>query len=258
MSASVNDFYAALKQAVMFSPQYLVPDAKQGQVWKCRQLQTWRVMGKERGGDLASPNLGATKCDKNKPFFWSRKWHENKYADPIVFSYPALLLTELSFSTESAFKQKTKRCYAYQLAVVDQHAAECKDCKCESCENRTVPEIFADTETLLFGALYYLSNVKQAVIQPSGETVYMNTDYLAALKEAGSISDFAPGAEWGGLLNTWNKGTGGYRISVDANKIYGTAVNFTACFDNCEAPTYNFTLSDFGVTAAESGCKNCG
>jgi len=64
MSATVNDLYTALKQAVMFSPQYVQPDSGQGKVWKCRQLQTFRVMQKERGAELISPNLGATICDK--------------------------------------------------------------------------------------------------------------------------------------------------------------------------------------------------
>lgn len=259
MSATVNDFYNALKQSVMFSPQYVAPDSGNGKVWRCRQLQTWRVMSKERGAELASPNLGATTCDKGKPFFWSREWHESKYnPNAITFKYPALLLTELSFSPELAFQKQTKRCYNYQLAVVDQMADECKTCNCESCEKRTINEISADTESLLFSSLYYLSKVKFATLEPGGETGYWNIDYLQALKDAGSINGFNTGADWGGHLNGQNKGTGAYRIAVEAAKIYGTAINFTACFQNCEATELNFNLPDFGVLAAESGCKTCG
>lgn len=259
MSATITDFYNALKQAVMFSPQYVVPDSGNGKVWKCRQLQTWRVMSKERGAELAAPNLGATTCDKGKPFFWSRKWHESKYnPNGITFEYPALLLTELSFSTERPFQKQTKRCYSYQLAVVDQMSDDCKTCACESCEKRTINEIHADTEALLFSALYYLSNVKAATLEPSGETVWANVDYLQALKDAGSISDFHPGADWGGLLNSDNKGVSAYRIAIEATKHFGTAVNFTACFQNCEATEQNFNLPDFGVLASEAGCQTCG
>jgi len=258
-AATLTDFYNALKQSVMFSPQYVVPDSKQGKVWKCRQLQTWRVMGKERGAELASPNLGATICDKGKPFFWSRKWHENGYTpNNIIFEYPALLLTELSFNPELAFQKQTKRCYVFQLAVVDKMSDDCQTCNCESCEKRTINEIGSDTESLLFSSLYYLSKIKQATLEPSGETVFANTDYLQALKDTGSISEFHPGADWGGQLNGQNKGVGGYRISIEAEKIYGTAVNFTACFHNCEATELNFNLPDFGVLAAESGCQTCG
>ena len=149
----------------MFSPQYVTPGSGNGKVWKCRQLQTFRVMQKERGAELISANLGATICDKGKQFFWSRKWHESGYGDPITFTYPALLLTELSFSTERPFQKQTKRCYNYQIAVVDQQSDDCKTCACESCEKRTVNEIFADTEALLFDALYYLSGVKGASLQ---------------------------------------------------------------------------------------------
>lgn len=257
MNATQTDFYNALKQAVMFSPQYVAPDSKQGKVWKCRQLQTWRVMQKERGGELASPNLGATICDKGKPFFWSKKWHDSKYTpNNIAFEYPALLLTELSFSSEKAFQKSTKRCYSFQLAVVDQQTAECANCGCDSCENRTITEIFADTETLLFSVFNYLSKVKEAVLQPSGETVFANTDYLDYMKEQGAISAWDGGKDWGGLLNSQQ--VSAYRIAVEASKIYGTAANFTACFHDCNASTYNFNVPDFGVLAAEAGCKNCG
>lgn len=241
----------------MFSPQYVVPNSKQGDVRKCRQLQTWRALTKERGAELIAPNLGATICDKGKPYFWSRKWHESKYsANNILFEYPALLLTELSISSEKAFQKSSKRCYNFQLAVVDLQTTDCKNCGCDSCESRTIAEIWADTENLLFSTLYYLSKIRQATLSPGGETGFWNTDYLEALKSAGSISDFAPSADWGGLLNSQN--VSGYRISIEANKTYGTAVNFTACFQNCEATEYNFNLPDFGVLAQEAGCQTCG
>lgn len=258
MNASLNDFYTALKQAVMFSPQYVSPDSGNGKVWKCRQLQTFRVMQKERGAELISPNLGATICDKNKPFFWSRLWHEKGYGDPITFNYPALLLTELSFSTERPFQKQTKRCYNYQIAVVDVQSDDCKTCACESCEKRTVNEIFTDTESLLFDALYFLSQVRGATLQPGGETCFWNTAYLDYLKETGGISDYATGADFGGMLGSWNKDATAYRIAVETNKVYGTAMNFTACFSNCEATEPNFNLPDFGVLARESGCRTCG
>lgn len=257
MSATLTDFYNALKQAVMFSPQYVAPDSGNGKVWKCRQLQTFRVMAKDKGAELASANLGAVICDKGKPFFWSREWHENKYnPNNITFKYPALLLTELSFSSEQAFQQNTKRCYTFQLAVVDQLVDDCKTCSCESCEKRTINEIYADTEALLFSATYYLSKMREARLEPSNETVWANTDYLAHLKETGDISEFHTLADFGGLLNGQNKAGSGYRLEFA--KIYGTALNITACFQNCEATEFNFNLPDFGVLAAEAGCKTCG
>ena len=260
MNATQTDFYNALKQAVMFSPQYVQPDSGQGKVWKCRQLQTFRVMQKERGAELVSPNLGATICDKNKPFFWSRKWHESGYGDPITFNYPALLLTELSFSTERPFQKQTKRCYNYQIAVVDVQSDDCKTCACESCEKRTVNEIFTDTESLLFDALFYLTGVRGATLEPSGETGFWNTAYLDYLKEIGGISDYTPGQDWGGgILAPVNKDVTAYRIAMaGTTNIHGTALNFTACFQNCEATEPNFNLPDFGVLARESGCKTCG
>ena len=242
----------------MFSPQYVVPNSGNGKVWKCRQLQTWRVMAKDRGAELVATNLGATICDKGKPYFWSRKWHESKYnPNSIVFEFPALLLTELSINSEKAFQKSSKRCYNFQLAVVDTQTTDCKNCGCDSCEGRTIAEIWADTESLLFSTLYYLSKIRQATLSPSSETGYWNTDYLAALKAQSLINDYTLDADWGGLLN--KQDVQGYRVSVEAaNKIYGTAVNFTACFQNCEATEHNFNLPDFGVLAQEAGCQTCG
>ena len=257
MNATPNDLLTALKQAVMFSPQYVAPDSKQGKVWKCRQLQTWRFLAKDKGAELTSPNLGATICDKGKPYFWSRKWHESKYnPNNITFGYPALLLTELSGNAKNAFSKQSKRCYTYQLAVLDQQVADCKDCGCGGCEGRTINEINTDTESLLFAAMYYVSQVRYATLVPGGETGFLSIPYLAHLKECGMIAEYNPGADWGGLLNSQEVQT--YRVAIEVPKIYGTAVNFTACFSNCEATEYNFNMPDFGILAAESGCKNCG
>ena len=259
MSATISDFYSALKQAVMFSPQYVQPDSGNGKVWKCRQLQTFRVMQKERGAELVSPNLGATICDKDKLFFWSRAWHENKYnPNNITFEYPALILTELSFSVEKAFQQKTRRCYNFQIAVVDQQVDDCKTCNCQTCQKRTINEIFSDTEYLIFDALFYLSGIRQAVLSPGGNTGFWNTAYLDYLVENGNISSYDASADFGGLLNSTNKDLTAYRVSVETTKIYGTAINFTACFQNCEATEPNFNIPDFGILASESGCKTCG
>ena len=259
MNATLNDLYTALKQAVMFSPQYVAEGTGNGKPWKCRQLQTFRVMQKERGGDVAAPNMGATICDKDKPFFWSRLWHESKYnPNKITFAYPALLLTELSFQVNQPFQKQTERCYNFQLAVVDQLPEDCKDCNCQSCEKRTVNEVFADTEALLFDASYYVSQLRQAVLEPGGESGVWNTAYLAALKERGDINGYNIGADIGGLIATKSKGATAYRVSVEATKIYGTAFNFTACFSNCEATQPNFNLPDFGVLAREAGCTTCG
>ena len=110
----------------------------------------------------------------------------------------------------------------------------------------------------MFDAAYYLSQVRGATLQPGGETGFWNTVYLDHLKETGGISEYAPDADFGGMMGSWNKDVTAYRIAVEANKIYGTAMNFTACFSNCEATEPNFNLPDFGVVARESGCKNCG
>lgn len=243
----------------MFSPQYVVPNSGAGRVLKCRQLQTWRVLTKNYASEIKSSNFGATVLDKGKPFFWSRKWHESKYnPNSITWEFPALTLafTQDAIAIERAFQKQTKRCYNFQLAVVDQMATDCATCPADSCERRSVNEIYTDTESLLFDALYYLSKVRGATLEPSGETGFWNTDYLQALKDAGTISDFALGADFGGTLN--KQGQSAYRLAIEAEKIYGTAFEFQACFANCEATEFNFNLPDFGVLAAESGCQTCG
>lgn len=73
------NFYNLLKQAVMFSP------AGAG---KCSQLQTFRVLEQGAGRLLQSENFGATVCDREKPFFWSRAWHNAKYnPNKVIFDF---------------------------------------------------------------------------------------------------------------------------------------------------------------------------
>lgn len=243
----------------MFSPQYVQPDSGQGKVWKCRQLQTFRVLSKGYAAEIKSANFGATILDKGRPFFWSRQWHQNKYnPNNITWEYPALTLGSLedSINVERPFQQSTKRCYSFQLAVADKLITDCATCPAESCGNRTINEIYQDTETLLFYVLYYLSNVKEATLDPGGETGFWNTDYLLSLQDNGTINSFSTGKDWGGLLN--QKAGAAYRLAIEAEKIYITAINFQACFQNCEATEPNFNLPDFGVLARESGCKTCG
>lgn len=249
MNASPLHFFEVFKQAVMFSPS---------NDWKCKQLQSFRVMRKNAGAMLQDSNLGATICDRTKPYFWSKAWHLAKYnPNKVVWEYPLLVISEKSFGVERPFDAVGKRTYDYQIAVVDRYTENCEKGRCEGCDGRTVDEIYIDTERLLFGALRFLSNSRYATVD--GEEGVWNMEYLQYLSEEGEIGTYAEGKDFGGLIASANQQISGYRVIIEAAKVYGTAVNIKAGFKYCEDTCYDFAgLPEFTSLAVEAGCKNCG
>ncbi len=250
MKPTLTDFFTALKQAVMFSPKADM---------KCKQLQALRVSPREYGMELASENIGATICDKDKPFFWSRLWEQKKYnPNQVVWEFPLLFVSELSINTKHAMLNSAERTYVFQVTVLDKYSEDCDKGKCQGCEGRTVNEIFYDTETLLHSVVRYLSTITEAETD-RGVSGFFGRDYLAWLIDRGMIGDYTPGMDWGGIMATENKNAVSYRTAIESLRVYGTAIDLTVTVKGCEEPTFDFsTCPDIVVIGHESGCKDCG
>lgn len=250
MTATKLDFFNALKQAVIFSPQCAE---------RCKQLQTFRVIETGGGALINSANFGATVCDKDKPFFWSRRWHERKYsAQKVDFEFPALSIVETSYTVDQPLNASNKRCYEFNIAVLDKYAADCEKMKCTGCTGRTINEVYEDTENLLFQALAFVGGFMGATLTPGGEGFY-HEGLLNAWKQAGFIQDFVPGKRWGSKIAQNVKDATAYKVSLDSAKMYGNAINITVCFDTCENTEYRFeNAEEFALLSKSAGCQNCG
>lgn len=249
MKATRTDFYNALKQSVMFSPKAEL---------KCNQLQTFRVA--QSGMEMTTPNMGATICDKDKAFFWSRLWQDRKYnPNHVSFEFPLLRVHESNFSVKRPLAATSERVYSFQISVWDKWVEDNDKGRCQGCAGRTIEEIEADTERLLFASLHYLSGLVEATIDTGLPSGYYHKDFLTYLHDRGAISGYTPGIDFGGMLEQDNKSATAYRVEIASAKLYGTAIDIQVCLKNCEATVYNFEqCTDFAVLAQEVGCKDCG
>lgn len=249
--ATKRDFLEALKQAVMFSPP-----STDG---KCQQLQTFKVLENGGGGLIRASNFGGTICDKGKPFFWSRVWHENGYnPNSIQFDFPVLMAVETNYQVDKPFAKRNTRSYQFNISVMDKYV-ETKGVKgCEGCNGRTVNEIYEDTERLLFQALHFISKVTYVTF-PNGSAGHYNRDMLDAWVALGYIGSYDATTSFGNQLENKTKSASAYKAAIPAEGLYGNSITFTIETNECEETVYNFgRLKDFGVLSHEAGCTTCG
>lgn len=251
MKATKRDLIEALRQAVMFSPERT--DGK------CHQLQTFKVLEVGFGGLIRASNLGGTICDKGKPFFWSRLWHQSKYnPNAIQFDFPVLIAVETGYSVDKPLAKHNTRSYNFNLTVLDKLVEVKGPAGCEGCNGRTINEIYEDTETLLFQALHFVSKTTYATLA-DGTTGHFNRDMLDAWVDSGYIAGYEPTTAPGTTWEIGIKNVSAYKASIPAEGLYGNSVSITVDIKTCDETEYNFkNLPDFGVLSHEAGCKTCG
>lgn len=245
------NFYNLLKQAVMFSP------AGAG---KCSQLQTFRVLEQGAGRLLQAENFGATVCDREKPFFWSRAWHNAKYnPNKVIFDFPVLAVIETDYTTSKPLSSQQKRTYNMNLVVLDKYVADCDKGKCKGCEGRTINEIYEDTEALLFQALRYIAGAIVATPDCDEDAGLYNKDYLKALIDTGQINSYTQGKDWGSLMENNISNARAYKAALESAGLYGNAIDIQLSIPYCVETDYDYeSVPDFGILAHQAGCKNCG
>lgn len=249
MKSSKTDFYNALKSAVMFSPD--TGD-------RCGRINTFRVLEQMGGGKLTSENFGATACDKDKPFFWSRAWHMKKYAGAPVWEFPALVLIERSYAIDQPFNDVHNRSYFFNISVVDKYTPANQDkTKCAGCDGRTINEIYEQTEALLFQALNFIGECIEARL-PDGQNVLLPKDLLNALKAAKQIEAWDQGTFLGALMKEKIKGVSAYKTAIYQENIFGNSIDLNIPFQSCVSPSFDFSnASDYPVLVPGAGCQTC-
>jgi len=244
-----SDLIYAFRSAVIFSPENEMP---------CRQLQTFRVIEKGGGGQIVAENFGATVCDKERPWFWSRLWAGNKYnPNNVVWQFPVLALIETSYTAKRPLAQNSERCYDFNISVMDTVNEDCGKWKCKGCNGRTINDVYEDTEALLFSALRYLAGLIEATL-PDGTTGVYHVSQLDAMVAARMITGYTRGQNIGSLLESNIQNASAYKTSLGAGGIVGNAINIQVCIKNCVAQEYNFNVPEFAALAHDAGCKNCG
>lgn len=217
---------------------------------RCHRLNAFRAFQQSSAAEMSTPTLGATICDKDKPYFFSRLWHEKKYnPNAIAFDFPLLFLFEIEATARytSISEGLIVVSHHLQVGVVDVYTEPKPSASyCHGCEGRTVNEIYQDTERLLYYALRFVSDLG----------VETTSDLRKRMVHRSACQDPERWEELNMFSDTTSEPI--LRIERPAERIYGTATFIRAvarhCIKNIDAA---FTDKDFGVISHEAGCSDC-
>jgi hypothetical protein len=252
MNLTLEDVYRIGRNAVRLFPAE-VP------VKPCRQLQAFRVLQHSRGLDMGTPNLGAVATDKDSPYFWSVKWHNNKYnPNALAFDYPILTMFEVFSETSgSPFDTSFNHCFNVEMAVLDVYREDCVDGKQTGCAARPVNAIYRDTGELLLKVLQYFGQSVIATTDVHPDPMVYTLPWLTTAEAEGDIASFEVSKYLLDMLNPNNRNVRFMRVEMPAQKIYGTKVQVKFCSLTCPEVEFNYNINDYGVLAFEAGCRDC-
>ena len=248
MKPRIENIYDALKQAVMY---YGMPESG----WKCHQPQTFAVMDSK--SVLNTENLGKTPCDRLKPFFFSRLWHNKKYnPSELSFEWPLVAVFEMSADIEDLNTPKQSNCYSIQLMVLDQYKDDCTKGSCQGCVGRVKNEIFTDTETMLYNILTYMKYLEWVKIGDEWRLIHSDLlDYYETIpgfiytKDASGI-----GYKVSDMFRRKNAATQSFRIEgTSSSNLWGTAIYLKLCVPYCSDYEFDFSNIDKGLIP-DVGC----
>lgn len=204
-------------------------------------------------------NLGANICDKDKPFFWSRKWADMDFnPNSVEWAFPLLYVFDMSANVENVFTGKTKAVHNLQIGVIDVLSEDCAAGNCAGCNGRTVNEIHIDTQRMLINALrftggFVYGNDFDGEI-PSG---FYHEAHLQKMVTDGVIP---AGERTVKLMQTSfpkNKEMTFIHIERPTDRMFGTATELRLETSACMEPFNDFTDINWGVVPQNVGCQNC-
>jgi len=229
----LTDLYKALKDAVRYSPSVGTD--------KCLQLHTFRVLPNDGAIDMQAPNFGATTCEKDTVFFYSRAWERAGYPTTIKVELPAVTAFVQDVSLEGAFTSPEKPVYRVAITVWDAYQESQITSRCTGCAARHVEQIFLDTETLLMNVLRYLGNMVEAQIAGADGPAFYNRGLLDYWKEVGNIESYQVSGMWSNNLAQYNKTTPIFRQQRIADQFYGTTALITFRTGACKPLAFDFS-----------------
>lgn len=248
MNISLRDLFQIGKDAVRLFPANTERP--------CLQLQAFRVLTRGGGAtEIGTDNLGAVPTDKDNPFFWSRKWHNNKYSpNALTFDFPILTMFETFGETvQTPFNIPFGRQYTIELAVFDTYQDDCVNGKHTGCKARTINDIYFDTGLLLDSVLRYFGGMVEATMA-NGEKKLYYRHWLENAHARGAVSDYNISGLLLNQLSPLNKQVRFSRVDRFATqKIFGTKCQIVFQTNNCEAIEYDLELPDFGTVGFEAG-----
>ena len=243
---TLDDLFQQIKYAVKYYP---------AQQRKCLRPATFRVLAYDQ--ELTTENMGATICDADKPYFFSREWELNKRnPNKITAPLPAVTAYVSDGGMKDPFQKTATERTTVVLACWDRYEQEkCAAGKCSGCEARTPTEIFRDTAEILRNILFYLSGIVTATTNEDATPRLYHKALLEALVADGVIENYSTsGPVLLNMLSAFNQTIEMRPAERAADLLFGTYCTITFTFQNCATVNWNFADVDLGVLAQEAGC----
>lgn len=243
INPTLPDIYAAIKSIVMSFPDFIDTDTD----CPIPGIRTWKVSSDYSRADVNTDNFDSVYADLKRPFFWSRKWHNNKYSpNSIQWEFPALVAFEEQSVWSGAFDYGKTTNYDIELSVMDVYRHECASTpgKYKPYESRTVNDIWHDCEKLLSVVLFSISQI--VVYEDAGKMFI------------GPVSQMPHGVfpilEIGREIAAANRNLTFERIDEVVNKVYGAKCRVTIPVLGCYDFTLKNEIANMKIAAYEIGC----
>lgn len=230
-----NDLFRLLGEAVKFSPEVTVSRT-------ALRLNTFAVL--RSPAEMNSDSLEKTVWDRDKPFFYSRKWEANNFtANRVNFDYPALIAYDLQPRLTGFFKGKGKRLINIRLDCLYPNVAKADQNIKNACKELLVQEIYTATEAMIIQALSYLKNSIYATVD--GTPGWHNQDRLDQQVTDGDVTTYTKDVNQTNIflrdIQAQNETMGGGYVDDESkDALCGVHYNFILTESACEVQDSEF------------------
>lgn len=245
---TIDQFYSLLRDAARSSPP--VENAP------CLQLQAFRALAFEDATEITAPNFGATVCDRERPYYWSRAWAASGYDETqIQAEFPVLAAFERTGVRKNAFNPQHTTVSEIEIAVIDRYDTEgCESGNCKGCAGRTRMEIFRDTRYLLSYVLNYIGGAVFADIDNIGKGLFHQAT-LEQLFATNEIGLFSVISDFGATMAGANLETRLFNVEFAAARYWGTGVVINAKTFDCQPLAPVVMLPDTSGIVSKTCCQ---
>ncbi len=244
---TIDQFYSLLRDAARSSPP--VENAP------CLQIQAFRALAFEDATEITAPNFGASVCDRERPYYWSRLWAASGYDESqIQAEFPVLAAFERTGVRKNAFNPQNSTLSEIEIAVIDRYDTEgCESGNCKGCAGRTRMEIFRDTRYLLSYVLQYIGGAVYADIDGIGKGLFHGAT-LETLSTSNEIAAFSIISDFGAMIAGSNLETRLFNVEFVSARYWGTGVIVNVKTLDCQPLAPVAMLPDTSGIVSKSCC----
>jgi hypothetical protein len=232
----LDTFYRLCAEFVQHYPEMELP---------CQRMQTFAAI--ESYADINKPNLGKTILDRDKPFFFSRKWAAANYnPSKLEASGPMMTAFEEPGLFVDPFDVNTKVVYNIQLAWLDSFEHPKTEDK-RACAKRTRNELFIQSETFARNFFSYLAGVAYY------EGVGFRNAQVAAAINPGAVEVTTITRQFVKMIKEENKQVQHVRWEGGINNLHGTYTTIKLCANTCDSFIYDSATAEYKL-GFDRGC----